>query len=68
MNEYDYINETIAREASYNEGYEAGKAAAAESILDEIETLAYAVGEKSTIQIFQIRKLLDELRKKYEVK
>lgn len=43
MNEYEYINDTIARETSYNEGYEAGlacgKLCAAQQILDELEEL-----------------------------
>lgn len=39
MNEYEYINDTMAREAAYDEGYEAGKKAAAEQILDDLEDI-----------------------------
>ena len=61
------MNDFLTVEASYEEGYDAGKQAAAENIIDEIETLAYAVGERSTIQIFHIRQKLDELKEKYGV-
>jgi hypothetical protein len=41
MNEYEYINDAIAREAAYAEGYEAGKQAVIEQIFANIEnTLA----------------------------
>ena len=39
MNEYEYINDTIARETAYAEGYEAGKKAIAEEILKEFEEI-----------------------------
>lgn len=39
MNEYEYINDTIARETAYAEGYEAGKQATAEDILKELEEI-----------------------------
>ena len=38
MNEYEYINDTIAREVAYAEGYDAGKQAAAEQIFSDIES------------------------------
>ena len=39
MNEYEYLNDTIAREAAYDEGYSAGKQAAAEEILEDLVKL-----------------------------
>ena len=39
MNEYEYINDTIARETAFDEGYEAGKQAAAEQILEDLVKL-----------------------------
>ena len=39
MNEYEYINDTIAREVAYAEGYDAGKKAAAEEILEDLVKL-----------------------------
>ena len=39
MNEYEYINDTIARETSYNEGYDTGKLCAAQQILDNLEDI-----------------------------
>ena len=39
MNEYAYINDTIARETAYAEGYEAGKKVIAEEILKEFEEI-----------------------------
>jgi hypothetical protein len=36
-NEFEYINETIARETSYREGYDAGKQAGIEAILEELD-------------------------------
>jgi hypothetical protein len=36
MNEYEYLNDTIARETAYTEGYEAGKQAAAEQIFEDL--------------------------------
>ncbi len=36
-NEFEYINETIARETSYQEGYDAGKQAGIEAILEELD-------------------------------
>ena len=34
MNEYEYINDTIAREVAYEEGYAAGK----QTMLDRLKT------------------------------
>ena len=39
MNEYEYINDTIAREVAYAEGFDAGKQAAAEEILEDLVKL-----------------------------
>jgi hypothetical protein len=39
MNEYEYINDAIARETAYDEGYEAGKQAAAEQIFEDLVSL-----------------------------
>ena len=39
MNEYEYINDTIAREVAYAEGYDAGKQAAAEELLEDLVKL-----------------------------
>ena len=37
MNEYEYINDTIAREVAFDEGYEAGKKAAVEEFIDRLK-------------------------------
>ena len=39
MNEYEYINDTIAREVAYAEGYDAGKQAAAEEMIEDLVKL-----------------------------
>ena len=39
MNEYEYINDTIAREVAYADGFDAGKQAAAEEILEDLVKL-----------------------------
>ena len=36
MNEYEYINDTIAREVAYAEGFDAGKQAAAEEMIEDL--------------------------------
>ena len=38
MNEYEYLNDIIARETAYEEGYDAGKKAAVEEIFADIES------------------------------
>lgn len=37
MNEYEYINDTIARETAFDEGYEAGKKAAVEEFMERLK-------------------------------
>ena len=62
MNEYEYINDTIAREAAYDEGYEAGKQAAAEQIFADIDKLHLHVSNEYEARAYE------ELKKKYGVK
>ena len=70
MNEYDYINETIAREASYNEGYEAGKQAAAEELINEIYlgVRRECVDEDGSFMPGAFMNLLLDIKQKYGVK
>lgn len=37
MNEYEYINDTIARETAYTEGFRAGKKAAVEELMERLK-------------------------------
>ena len=39
MNEYEYINDTIVREVAYAEGFDAGKRAAAEEMIEDLVKL-----------------------------
>ena len=62
MNEYEYLNDTIAREAAYDEGYSAGKQAAAEEIFAAIDKMHLHVSN-----IYEVR-AYEELKKTYGVK
>lgn len=62
MNEYEYINDIIAREAAYDEGYEAGKQATAEQIFADIDRLHLHVSNEYEARAYE------ELKKKYGVK
>lgn len=62
MNEYEYINDTIARETAFDEGYEAGKQAAAEQIFADIDKLHLHVANEYEARAYE------ELKKKYGVK
>ena len=62
MNEYEYINDTIAREVAYTDGYEAGKQAAAEQIFADIDKLHLHVANEYEARAYE------ELKKKYGVK
>ena len=62
MNEYEYINDTIARETAFDEGYEAGKQAAAEQIFADIDKLHLHVSNEYEARAYE------ELKKKYGVK
>ena len=66
MNEYEYINETIARETAYDEGYEAGKQAAAEQIFADLEEF-HAVGNYREFYVLT-EESVNKLKKKYGVK
>jgi hypothetical protein len=61
---YEYINEALARETAYDEGYEAGKQAAAEDILEEITKLSK---EGGVIWTNYARACVEILKKKYGV-
>ena len=61
MNEYEYINNTIARETAFDEGYEAGKQAAAEQIFADIDKLHLHVANEYEARAYE------ELKKKYGV-
>ena len=65
MNEYEYINETIARETAYDEGYEAGKQAAAEQIFADLEEF-HAVGNYREFYVLT-EESVNKLKKKYGV-
>lgn len=60
MNEYEYINDAIARETAYDEGYEAGK----NMILDEIDDILDRCAHDNGAMIVRA---LKELKKKYGV-
>jgi hypothetical protein len=62
MNEYEYINDTIARETAFDEGYEAGKQAAVEQIFADIDKLYLHVSNEYEARAYE------ELKKKYGVK
>ena len=63
MNEYEYINDTIAREAAYAEGYDAGKQAAAEEILEDLVKLG-ACSRGIVLNAWDIQ----ELKEKWGIK
>ena len=71
MNEYEYINDTIAREVAYAEGYDAGKKAAAEQIFADIES---AMRLSKTTHVGQqfyglvLETCINNIKKKYGVK
>ena len=62
MNEYEYINATIAREVAYADGFDAGKQAAAEQIFADIDKLHLHVSNEYEARAYE------ELKKKYGVK
>ena len=57
----DWLQETIALEAKYDEGYEAGKQAAAEQIFADIDKLHLHVSNEYEARAYE------ELKKKYNV-
>lgn len=57
----NWLSEVIAREAKYDEGYEAGKLAVLDEIDDILDRCAHDNGA-------MIVRALKELKKKYEVK
>ena len=61
MNEYEYINDTIARETAFDEGYEAGKQAATEQIFADIDKLHLHISNEYEARAYK------ELKKKYGV-
>ena len=63
MNEYEYINDTIAREVAYAEGYDAGKRAAAEEILEDLVKLG-ACSRGIVLNAWDIQ----ELKEKWGIK
>ena len=63
MNEYEYINDTIAREVAYAEGYDAGKKAAAEEILEDLVKLG-ACSRGIVLNAWDIQ----ELKEKWGIK
>ena len=70
MNEYDYINNAIALEAKYDEGYEAGKQAAIEQIFADIDS---AMRLSKTTHVGQqfygpvLETYINNIKKKYGV-
>lgn len=76
MNEYEYINDTIARETAYTEGFEAGKQAAAEQIFTDLEValtkhftkLNYTDGTCTFVFHRDLEIEIADIKKKYEVK
>ena len=76
MNEYEYINDTIAREVAYAEGYDAGKQAVAEQIFADIEKaldryftkLNYTDGTCTFVFHRDLEIELANIKKKYGVK
>lgn len=63
---YEYINEAIARESAYAEGYEAGKQAAAEQIFADLEEF-HCVGAYKEVYCL-LEESVNKLKKKYGVK
>ena len=62
---YEYINDAIARESAYAEGYEAGKQAAAKQIFEDLDKiLSFTSFHIACISAGRFR----ELKKKYGVK
>lgn len=67
---YEYINEAIARESTYAEGYEAGKRAVTEELFADIER---AMQRSKTTLVGQqfyhvvLENYIEELKKKYGV-
>lgn len=76
MNEYEYLNDIIARETAYNEGFDAGKQAAVEQIFTDIEAaldkhftkLNYTDGTCTFVFHRDLEVELAGIKKKYEVK
>lgn len=58
----NWLTETIARETAYEEGYEAGKQAAAEQIFEDIDKLHLHVSNEYEARAYA------ELKEKYGVK
>lgn len=58
----NWLTDAIAKETAYEEGYEAGKQAAAEQIFKEIDKLHIHVSN-----VYEAR-AYEELKKKYGVK
>ncbi len=58
----NWLTEVIAREAVYDEGYEAGKTSAAEHIFEELDKLKK---EGGVIWTNYAEAVLTELKKKY---
>ena len=63
MNEYESINEAIAREVAYAEGYDAGKQAAAEEVLEDLVKLG-ACSRGIVLNAWDIQ----ELKEKWGIK
>ena len=63
MNEYEYINDTIAREVAYAEGYDAGKQAAAEEMIEDLVKLG-ACSRGIVLNAWDIQ----ELKEKWGIK
>ena len=61
-NEFEYINDTIARETAYQEGYDAGKQAATEQIFAEIDKLHLHVSNEYEARAYE------ELKRKHGIK
>lgn len=71
MNEYEYINDTIAREVAYAEGFDAGKQAAAEQIFEDIESAMRLSKITHVGQQFYglvLETCVNNIKKKYGVK
>jgi hypothetical protein len=58
----NWLTDAIAKEAKYDEGYEAGKQAAAEQIFADIDKLHLHVSNECEARAYE------ELKKKYGVK
>ena len=63
MNEYEYINDTIAREVAYAEGFDAGKRAAAEEMIEDLVKLG-ACSRGIVLNAWDIQ----ELKEKWGIK